>query len=158
MQVMDPPEWNPPFSCYCTTWTESVPGDPSQSDLQEVLHVTKTYYQRLAKQTRRCQMQQAWVLKWGRRACFFRFCISKILKPDIVNISLFFFVCVFLNSFPTIWTLLLKEWLLLCWAFVFSSVCDFHSSQKSTDSAQMWPADRLCSPKGHRCQHRLTSS
>lgn len=96
MQVMDPPEWNPPFSCYCTTWTESVPGDPSQSDLQEVLHVTKTYYQRLAKQTRRCQMQQAWVLKWGRRACFFRFCISKILKPDIVNISLFFFcVCFF---------------------------------------------------------------
>lgn len=26
--------------------------------------------------------------------CFFRFCISKILKPDIVNISLVFFVCV----------------------------------------------------------------
>lgn len=31
--------------------------------------------------------------------CFFRFCISKILKPDIVNISLVFFVFFFVLFF-----------------------------------------------------------
>lgn len=59
-------------------------------------------------------------------------------------------VCLFFPVFLEICTLPLKEQPQtqpLFWAFFFSSVCDFHSSQKSTDSAHTCPTERHCIPR-----------
>lgn len=72
------------------------------------------------------------------------FFFALLLNPDDVNVLSILFFFFFLSS-NLHFALEEGETSPLLWAFFFSSVCDFHS-QKGTDSARTWPAERHSSP------------